>query len=542
MRVGIIELTRNTPCKGWADRLYTSYFRKQYASIMPQAVAVWCRQLGHQVFYATYYGQKDPRSLLPDHLDVVFVASYTYASALAYALAKLFRREKTLTVIGGPHAKSFPGDCLRFFDLVVKDCDRTLIDDILRGHFDPPAIITSGRPLTDFPSVEERMPEIVTSAFYRGKPGLTSFVPLLASVGCPYKCDFCVDWNNQYVALPGERLEADLRYLSENFPRLLVAYHDPNFGVRFDETMDIIETIPEKRRNGYLMESSLSILKESRLERLRRTNCVFVAPGVESWTDYSNKAGVGAKVGRDKLEQVVDHFHRLGQYVAGQQANFVFGTDADRGRDPVELTKEFIRRLPSVWPAVLIPTPLGGTPLYDKCLAEGRILKSMPFTFYLNFYLVITLTNYHPIEYYDHLIDIISVITSKGMLVRRLLTKSHPVVRLIHTLRAFAAREELAEYRRIRKMLATDAQFRAFHEGRSDALPEFYHWRYEQRLGPYAELISRAERIPVLDETVLPTASTPATIVKPVTDPALDTAPALSPEVLRIRRLRAQEG
>ncbi|MFQ5696560.1 MAG: hypothetical protein ACE5HB_11265 [Terriglobia bacterium] len=148
MRVGIIELLVDTPAKGLADALYAAYFRKQFVSITPQAVSVWCRQLGHDVFYVTYHGQNDPERLLPDDLDVVFVAAYTQASALAYALARLFRRRKTLTLIGGPHAKSFPADCLRFFDLVVKDCDKALIDDILRGHFDPPAVISSGRRLT----------------------------------------------------------------------------------------------------------------------------------------------------------------------------------------------------------------------------------------------------------------------------------------------------------------------------------------------------------------------------------------------------------
>ncbi|MEE9198904.1 MAG: radical SAM protein, partial [Dehalococcoidia bacterium] len=96
---------------------------------MPQTISVWCRELGHQVFYATYFGQKDPKQLLPDDLDVVFISTYTQASALGYALAKLYRREKTLTVIGGPHAKAFPDDCLRFFDVVVRECDKTLIAD-----------------------------------------------------------------------------------------------------------------------------------------------------------------------------------------------------------------------------------------------------------------------------------------------------------------------------------------------------------------------------------------------------------------------------
>ena len=73
------------------------------------------------------------------------------------------------------------------------------------------------------------------------------------------------------------------------------------------------------------MESSLSILKPERLKRLRRTNCVYVAPGIESWIDYSNKAGAGARRGRSKLEGVVAHIKQLSQHVPGVQANFTVG-------------------------------------------------------------------------------------------------------------------------------------------------------------------------------------------------------------------------
>ena len=511
MRVGIIELLVDTPSAGWPDRLYAAYFRKQLISIMPQAVAVWCRELGHDVHYTTYYGQHDPTRLLPDELDVVFVATYTQASALAYALDKLYRRQGTLTVIGGPHATSFPRDCLRFFDLVVGACDKRLVDDILRGHFDPPATIASGRPATDLPSVEERMPEIAISAFSRGRPNLTSVVPVLASIGCPYACDFCIEWNKPYTALPKERLAADLRFILESYPGALVIYHDPNFAVRFDETMDIIEAVPEGRRNSYGMESSLSILKESRLHRLRRTNCLYVAPGIESWTEYSNKAGVGDKSGQQKLAQIVDHLDLLGEYVPSMQANLMFGSDADRGREPAELTKEFIRRVPAVFPVVNIPTPFGGKPLHDRYLAEGRVLRSLPFAFYYNPYLAAVVKHYHPLEYCDHLIDIHETMASHAMLARRLVTGPSATVRFIHALRTVGVRADLAELRRIRAMLASDAGFRAFHEGRSDALPAYYHRRLEERLRRYAELVSRADRTPVHEAPATPEAApTPA--------------------------------
>lgn len=497
MRVGIIDLLVDSPTRGPVEALYAAYFRKQFMSLMPQVVAAWCRRLGHTVRYATYYGQSDPLRLLPDDLDVVFVSVYTQASALAYALARLYRRRRVLTVIGGPHARSFPTDCQRFFDVVVRDCDERLIAEILAERRPGPAILSSGRPLTDIPSVEERMPEIAASAFIDGRPTRTSLVPLLSSIGCPYACDFCLDWNSAYVALPPERLRADLGYLSRNLPQLLVGYHDPNFAVRFDETMDAIEAVPGPR-NRYIMESSLSILKPARLARLKATNCIYVAPGVESWSAYSDKAAAGAKQGRDKLEAVVAHFALLGRFVPGLQANFLFGTDVDRGEEPASLTKEFIRRLPGVFPAVNIPTPFGGTPLFERYLGEGRVLATMPFAFYYNPYLVTTLKNYDPVEYYDHLIDIHRAAVTATLFVRRLARRGHGAIKFIHALRTAGLKRDLGEFVRLRRRLASDRGFRAFHEGRSPKLPAYYRERLRGRLGAYAELLSAEDLAPVL--------------------------------------------
>ena len=449
--------------------------------------------------YATYYDQLDPLELLPDDVDVLFVAAYTQASALAYALATLFRRRGALTVIGGPHARSFPTDCLRFFDLAVGDCDKTLVDDIVRRRFDPPRQVTSGRPLTDFPTVAERASEIAIASFHRGRPMLTSIVPLLSSIGCPYSCNFCVDWNSRYVALAPERLRADLDEISRRWPGATVGYHDPNFAVRFDETMDVMESIPAGRRNPYIMESSLAILRDERLPRLARTNCLYVAPGVESWSDYSNKAGTGSHQGSNKLTRIVAHLSRLAEFVPGIQANFLFGAETDRGSEPAALTRAFIEQTPFVWPTINIPSPFAGTPLYDQWYRDGRILRALPFAFYYNPYLAITLRHYDPPTYYGHLIDMHAALASPRMAWRRMRTRVRPAIRFVHGLRTIAARRELAAFRRIRAMLATDRAFREFHEGRTETLPAYYHQLFEARLGRFAELLPRSARLPVLE-------------------------------------------
>ncbi|MCP4659296.1 MAG: hypothetical protein GY856_28125 [bacterium] len=176
----------------------------------------------------------------------------------------------------------------------------------------------------------------------------------------------------------------------------------------------------------------------------------------------------------------------------------------------MELTMEFIRRLPFVWPTINIPVPFGGTPLYENYLDEDRILRAMPFSFYYMPYLVTKLKNYHPLEYYGNLVKIFTLASSGKMLMRRLSSARMTGLRPLHTLRTLGMRCDLTRLRRIQGRLRDDSEFRAFHEGRSDKLPAFYRRRYAEGLGRYSELISEAEMRPVLEPPSRVVGSTPS--------------------------------
>src|SRR5438128_1188888 len=55
MRVGILDILA-LPARNTVDHLYHRFMTKQFASITPQAISVWCRRMGHRTLYATYYG------------------------------------------------------------------------------------------------------------------------------------------------------------------------------------------------------------------------------------------------------------------------------------------------------------------------------------------------------------------------------------------------------------------------------------------------------------------------------------------------------
>ena len=108
MNIAIIEILALEGCR-WIDHLYNLLITRQFTSIMPQVVAVWCRQLGHRVHYASYYGFGDPIELIPTDAEIVFFACYTQASPLAYALSKILRSRGVRTP---KPSQAMPGDSL----------------------------------------------------------------------------------------------------------------------------------------------------------------------------------------------------------------------------------------------------------------------------------------------------------------------------------------------------------------------------------------------------------------------------------------------
>jgi hypothetical protein len=144
--------------------------------------------------------------------------------------------------------------------------------------------------------------------------------------------------------------------------------------------------------------------------------------------------------------------------------------------------------------------PFGGTPLHDEMMAAGRILATMPFTFYYAPYLVTTLKNYDPITYYEKLVELYEHASSPAMLRRRVRSTPRRIVRHIHRARTASYRTDVRSFHRVLGMLRSDPDFLAFHEGRTTKLPEFYSHASDRMLGKFGELLSAADRQPDLSE------------------------------------------
>jgi hypothetical protein len=482
LRIGIIDVVS----RGETRALYARVMHANLASIMPQVVAVWAEELGHEVQLVCYTGFEDLSSVLPKDVDVVFVGAFTQSAQLAYAVSNLFRQRGVVTVLGGPHARCYPQDSAKYFDYVLGFTDREIVRRVLedcRPHRPLGQRLTAAGQPKEMPSVRQRWKYI--APILEGAP-LFKMVPMIGSLGCPYTCSFCIDSTVPYQPLDFGQLKDDLRFLRTKFKRPLVAWHDPNFGVRFDDYMNAIEEAVPQGSIDFMAESSLSLLSEPHLERLKKNSFLAMLPGVESWFDLGNKSKTGAARGEAKVRQVSAHVNTVLRHIPYVQTNFVMGLDSDQGPTPFELTKEFVDRTPAAFPGYSLLSAFGqAAPLNLEYQKAGRVL-AFPFHFLNNHHAMnVRPANYSWPEFYDGVIAVTSHTFSKKAILRRFRAGRRPLPRLMNVVRAISSEGfgRMRYYREIRRKLEHDRPFRAYFEQESDVLPPFYVERVKKDLG-----------------------------------------------------------
>ena len=484
LKIGVLDLV----AKGPTRNLWTRTMHANMASIMPQTIAVWCEEEGHDVTFVCYTGLENPIEAFPETLDLVIIGTFSQGAQLAYALSNLFRSRGVVTALGGPHARCYPQDAQKYFDYVLGFTDKDIIADLLRDcspHRPLGIRLSAARQPLTMPGVQERWKFIELAL--RKAPWIKA-VPMLGSMGCPYTCSFCIDSVVPYQPLDFDVMKADLRFLLGRFKRPLVGWHDPNFGIRFDDYLSAIEAAVPPDSIDFIAESSLSILSESHMKRLKQNGFKMMLPGIESWQDFGNKSKTGKQSGIDKVRQVSEQVNMILRYVPYVQTNFVFGLDIDEGAEPFGLTKHFLDITPGAYPAYLLLTSYGqAAPLNLEYQQEGRVLP-IPFYFLdskrgMN----IKPKNYTWDTFYDNVIDLIKHNISWQTLFNSYKAIPHATARWLNLIRVLPWFEQLKYYREIRRRLDADPQFRPFFEGETTEIPQFYVERIRKSLGPFWE-------------------------------------------------------
>lgn len=483
LKVGIIDLIAKQPTKS----IYARIVNPNYTSLMPQVVAVWAEQLGHEVHYLTFTGFEDLQHDVPQEVDVLFISTFTQNALTAYSISDIFRKRGIVTVLGGPHARAYAEDALFHFDYVLGLTDRDLIQNLLEDpapqkeigiHLSAPGQVKS------VPGIRERWKFLEQNL---KKTRIVHVVPMIGSLGCPYTCSFCIDSKIDYLPLPYDQIREDLNFLQKMPKPPTVAWYDPNFGVRFDDYLNIIESTVPPGRMAFGGESSLSLLSEANLKRLKKNNFIVMLPGIESWFDFNGKSKQQKNFGLDKVKPIAEHINLVMQYIPYVQTNFLFGLDTDEGPAPFELTKKFVDLSPGVYPNFAMLTSFGNSaPLNKKFQEEGRIID-IPFPFLDgNAGLNVRPKNYGLVEFYDHYLDLVRYSYSPEKIWKRFKANKHPLPRWMNLLRAtFSGKGNRGNYFQVRERLAKEPEFHDFYAGASIKPPPYFRDQIRKNLGVF---------------------------------------------------------
>lgn len=456
------------------------------ASIMPQAVAVWCEEAGHDVRLFCYTGLEELTDLVPDDIDLLFITAFTQSAQLSYAISNFYRKKGVVTALGGPHARCYPQDAQKYFDYVLGFTDKEILKEVLTDcapHRPEGRYLTAQKHPPTLPGVQERWkfiePILAMAPTFK-------LVPMIGSLGCPYTCSFCIDSVVEYQPLGFDQIRDDLRFLRTKLKRPRVAWHDPNFGVRFNDYMNTIEDAVPPGSIDFVAESSLSLLAEPHLVRLKKNGFKGLLPGIESWYTLGNKAGTGSTIkGSEKVRQVSEHVNLILRYVPYVQTNFVLGLDSDEGAEPFELTKQFVDMTPGAFPGYSLLTAFGqAAPLNLQLQKDGRV-SGFPFHFLNNNHAMnVKPKNYTWQEFYDRVIDLTKYTFSWRSIVNRFRANDEAIPRWMNVVRAISTEGfgRIRYHSAVRQNLEHDPSFMPYFNGESNSLPQFYVDRVKRDL------------------------------------------------------------
>lgn len=482
--IGIIDLVHNGP----TNDLYQRLINSSVMSIMPQVIGAWCRQMGHNVDYVFYGGLSNLSKQIPGKLDIVFINSFTFTAHLAYALSTMLRSKGVITILGGPHARCYPEDSQRYFDYVIGLLDKKLLTDIIKGcskHPDGGVFLSGKKHPVSLPPIEERW-DFIEKGFLQ--TSIIKLVPMISSFGCPYQCDFCIDSSIPFKSLDLESVKRDVKFILSKIKRPRIGWYDPNFGVRFNSTMDIIEEAVPNNNVDFIAECNLSLLTESNVSRMKKNGFGAIMPGIESWFGYGLKAGSRVTDGYEKMKQVSAQLNMVQRNIPYVNANFILGLDNDQGTEPFELTKQFIDMTPGVYPSFLMFSVYGrGSEANIKYQRDNRVIP-IPFHVHRSTHFTnIKPRNYTWLDFYGHVIDLLSHSFSAKAIFRRFQKIDGRIPRWLILGQSLSSGGlgKVSNHTAVLNQLKDNIMFRQFFEGETLEVPECFKKKIKKELGPF---------------------------------------------------------
>ena len=301
---------------------------------------------------------------LGDSPDAVGISVTVDVLPRAMEIARVYRSRGIPVVAGGIHittaADTIPEDA--FDALCIGAAEGTwprIMEDLARGALEKTYRCRGSL----------RGADLVSPAYDMLSPEQYLYCNVVhTSRGCPYQCDFCYNSSREhrYLNRPIPDVLADIRATGQRH----ILFIDDNFAGNRAWTREFLQAIRPLGLSWHAAVSLDAAGEPELLDLMRDSGCRSLFIGFESIQPGSIESVHKGQNRIESYDRAVAELHSRGIMV---NASFVFGLDGDTP-ETFRATLDWIlrNRIETVTSHILTPYP--GTVLYDRMLAEGRLL------------------------------------------------------------------------------------------------------------------------------------------------------------------------
>lgn len=325
-------------------------------------------------FDVSYHEVVDLRELeqLPP-CDVAAIASFSAQIKDAYALSDRYRAQGARTVLGGLHVTARPDEAAEHADaIVVGEGELSwpqLLEDIEAGCL-APRYGPDGREFSLSAAPMPRFDLLEVERYNR--------ITVQTQRGCPWRCEFCaasIRLTPLYKLKPVPKVIAEIHEIKKLWPKPFIEFADDNSFVHRRHAKELLRAVAQEEIKWFT-ESDVGIADDPELLALmREAGCAEVLIGLESPTSGGIE-GVELRRNwkRSRFGRYLEAIERIQSHGIAVNGCFVLGLDGD-GPEVFDAVAEFVAASGQFDVQITVLTPFPGTPLYDRLLAEGRLLE-----------------------------------------------------------------------------------------------------------------------------------------------------------------------
>jgi len=302
---------------------------------------------------------------LEDSPDLVGITVNVDTSNRAYQIAQFYRKKKVPVILGGIHVSANPEEALKFADSVcIGEAENVwlhILSDVSIGQLKPKYYsMTIADP--------SKIPIPLWSLTPSRKYLYTNII--VASRGCPFKCEFCYNSceyvHHQYRNRPIANVLEEIKRLKTKH----VMFIDDNLIGDIAWTRAFLEEIKPLGLKWNAAVSANILNHLDLLDQIQESGCQSLFIGFESINEQSIQSVQKFQNKRGNYERLIDELHKRGIMV---NASLVFGFDHDSPQVFRNTLDWLVKNKVETMTAHIL-TPYPGTVLYQRFFAEGRII------------------------------------------------------------------------------------------------------------------------------------------------------------------------